>query len=305
MSLERQSSFRPEELSSKQRVDSPTSSALTRQSSIVASADTEAFPFGFPITRGIDPYPEGVYCVVFSDEETSVAQFVQNGGAKRARTESEKTVCIYSLGKDKKSYQKNLEYIAKRHSDITKYKLGVNLGLEPPTQEVQLDVIKALVEFLKSDTTITSLDCSGVSTLGAFQLFEEFLETNKSVTDLKLSKIRLSERWVKLLSDALGKNQHIKSLDLSSCGIGSVEANILLELLKTRKQFTELKLGGNKIDESILKDIATQCKINANPLWLHVGDYESDDEVATQPESEGGDVKMLGSIEFNEDGTIQ
>ena len=118
-----------------------------------------------------------------------------------------------------------------------------------------------LVEGLKHNTTLTSLNLSQCSIYGkenCFQLLFDELKTNSSLTKIDLSKNKLTSKNIAQLCDVLKVNTHLNELNLSELGgllsklsiYNDPSLNKLLcDVLKTNISLTKL----------ILKDAPSSC----------------------------------------------
>ncbi|XP_072894401.1 NACHT, LRR and PYD domains-containing protein 3-like [Hemitrygon akajei] len=99
------------------------------------------------------------------------------------------------------------------------------------------------------------------------------LSTNRSLTELDLSRNELGGSGVKLVSAALGNAEcKIQKLDLDDVGLGDAGAEYLASTLNTNRSLTELNLNENKLGDSGVKLVSAalrnpECKIQTLQLW--------------------------------------
>ncbi|KAF9910217.1 hypothetical protein BX616_010922, partial [Lobosporangium transversale] len=122
------------------------------------------------------------------------------------------------------------------------------LSIELRSRRIEPSELRVLVNALKTDTVLTTLDMrnSSIGNEGALAL-SEALKSNTNLTTLNLSSNSMGKEGAFALSEALMTNTTLTILHLSSNAIGEEGAHSLSEALKTNVTLTFLNLHYNSI----------------------------------------------------------
>jgi Ran GTPase-activating protein (RanGAP) involved in mRNA processing and transport len=93
---------------------------------------------------------------------------------------------------------------------------------------------------------------------------------NKTVTELRLKNVVLSESGIKAIGQVVTTNTTLTCLDLSDCALDKLVLHLITPL-KNNKTLTSLKLAGNKINTPIVKDINEMLQSNTTLATLDLG----------------------------------
>jgi len=163
------------------------------------------------------------------------------------------------------------------------------------------DGVIAFAEYLKTNTTVTSLNIQSAKinnhwqhayeafkankTLRSINLcdngldgekfakFMDVLKVNPTLTDINLMYNNFGDAGAKLIAENLASNNSLTRLHLNGTGIKKDGFAALVESLKTNKSLVELDLSGSGIEEDHLKLLAEALKSNTTFKTAQIGNY--------------------------------
>ncbi|KAF8928580.1 hypothetical protein BGZ58_009558 [Dissophora ornata] len=146
------------------------------------------------------------------------------------------------------------------------------LSLEIIARSITEEDLVKLVETLKTDSTMITLDLGGnlIKEKEALAL-SEVLKTNQILTTLYLGSSSIGDKGALELSEALEINSTLTTLDLGGNSICDDGAVRLSEALKINSTLTTLYLGGNSIREKGALELSEALKTNKTLTTLYLG----------------------------------
>ncbi|GJJ70243.1 hypothetical protein EMPS_02592 [Entomortierella parvispora] len=122
----------------------------------------------------------------------------------------------------------------------------------------------ALCEALVANSVLTSLSLCGnsIGERGA-QALSEVLKTNRTLACLNLKDNTIGDRGVQMISEALKINSTLISLDLDSNSISEKGAQMLSEVLRINSTLVALSLGSNSIKDKGAQALTEVLKVNS------------------------------------------
>ncbi|KAL0242955.1 hypothetical protein GEMRC1_005518 [Eukaryota sp. GEM-RC1] len=154
----------------------------------------------------------------------------------------------------------------------------------------QLEVIVApqrtsvsmlLIEALKTNTTVTSIDLSAnsIRAEGACALADA-LKVNASITSVYLCQNSIGAKGARALADALKVNASITSINLGHNSIGPEGAKALADALKVNASITSVNLWCNCIGDEGARALAEALKVNTSVTSILLRNNSIKDEGA-------------------------
>jgi len=116
------------------------------------------------------------------------------------------------------------------------------------------------------------------------------LQHNFTLTSLNLWDNKIGASGAERLADALIVNTSLQELNLSYNKIGAEGANRIANALKINKSLQNLNLGGNSIGPEGASNIADALKINNSLQKLYLGSIANEVEMAVVPSALQDDI---------------
>ncbi|KAL0242655.1 hypothetical protein GEMRC1_005218 [Eukaryota sp. GEM-RC1] len=160
----------------------------------------------------------------------------------------------------------DLEFLNKSSSLFTRLK-----QLEVKVFQ-RISVSMLLIEALKTNTTVTSVDLEGIS-IGAeaTSALAEVLKVNTSVTSVYLCGNFLNNECIRALAEGLKVNDSVTTVYLRGNSIGAEGARALAEALKVNASVTSVDLGGNSVRDEGVRALAEALKVNDSVTSVDLG----------------------------------
>ncbi|CAF1199712.1 unnamed protein product [Adineta steineri] len=159
-------------------------------------------------------------------------------------------------------------------------------------------VIEMLVEVLKANTKLTSLDISlgmnnaeciliadalmmnhtvqklslsqnGITSVGC-KTIGQMLKSNKTLTYLNICRNKLYDDGIKFICDALMTNQTLRQLDICQTNMSSSGVQLVGQMLRVNQTLTLIDISDNNIGDNDITVIANALKFNNTLTELDV-----------------------------------
>ncbi|KAF9914234.1 hypothetical protein BX616_008693 [Lobosporangium transversale] len=145
------------------------------------------------------------------------------------------------------------------------------LSLEMKPQKIGTSEFRVLVNSLKTNTNLITLDLDGSSVRneGALAL-SEALKANTTLTTLSLRKTTIGSKGALALSEALKVNMALTTLNLEHNIIGDEGAVALSEALKVNTALSTLSLNGSSIGKDGALALSEALKVNKALVTLEM-----------------------------------
>ncbi|KAL0239689.1 hypothetical protein GEMRC1_009797 [Eukaryota sp. GEM-RC1] len=144
------------------------------------------------------------------------------------------------------------------------------------------DGARALAEALKVNTTVTNVDLF-VCYIGAdgARALADALKVNTTVTSLCLGENDIVDEGAVALAESLKVNTTVISIDLNQNCIEDEGARALAELLTVNTTLTSVNLFGNSIGDEGLLALAEALKVNTSVTNIDLGGHDIGNEGTT------------------------
>ncbi|KAL0242597.1 hypothetical protein GEMRC1_005160 [Eukaryota sp. GEM-RC1] len=137
--------------------------------------------------------------------------------------------------------------------------------LEVKVATQRLSVSMLLIEALKTNSTITSLELSS-NYIGdeGVRALAEVLKVNASVTSVNLHYNFIKVEGARALAEVLKLNSSVTSVNLRTNSVGDVGARALADALNVNTSVTSVNLRANSIGDEGARALAEALKVNAS-----------------------------------------
>ncbi|KAL0242539.1 hypothetical protein GEMRC1_005102 [Eukaryota sp. GEM-RC1] len=153
--------------------------------------------------------------------------------------------------------------------------------LEVKVVRQRISVSMLLIEALKVNSSVTSVDLSGksIGDEGATAL-AEVLKVNSSVTSVDLSYNSIGDEGARVLAEALKVNTSVTTVDMGYNSIGDEGARALAEALKVNSSVTSVNLDFNSIEDEGARALAEALTVNTSVTIIMLYANSIEDEGA-------------------------